>query len=431
MTPITRVRASFCLLPPRLPWRIFTFLSTALFFAYHDLSEANRNAHNYSLPTHQLANNVYGSPVHHIAYIFMGLGATVLLVRGRSCRPAGGWGSLGWLLLSFVAWAFLSLIWAQDLPLTLQRLTGFGILCITAVAVVRTLSLRRIIQWTFFSACLFVTIGLCAELMFGTFRPSAPGYRFAGSLHPNLQGIQCGLLLLSAVAAGHQAKVRRGLVWACAGLAIPLLLLTWSRTALAATFLALLVYLWAVSSPRSRFLIAATLVVLASYIGVVMWSGVLTLPTTTSSHGREQPLSEDTLLYRVEIWRDVAPFVYQRPILGYGYDAFWTPPHIRLISSDEGWGVPNGHSTYLDYWLSLGAVGLVGYVLVLTIAFARALRLYKITHSVPFAFCAALLVFCMVDGLLESSVIEGSFLKFLCMVVVVHLAFLHPGDAVR
>ncbi len=151
-------------------------------------------------------------------------------------------------MLFFAGWAVLSLAWAEDTALTFRRLVVFAILCLAAAAIARRYSLREIVLLTFFCSILFLLIGVSAEILLGTFRPFAPGYRFAGTLHPNHQGINCALLLLSGVAAADTEKRGRMLFRACALLGLVFLILTASRTTFAAAMLALALYLAAVSS---------------------------------------------------------------------------------------------------------------------------------------------------------------------------------------
>ncbi len=409
--------------PP--PWLLFLFLTAVFFLHDHDLSIAKIGIDNYGLSQDDIfaaaAKGTEGLPVGRIALLSLGIGAIVSLVRHRAngrLRIDGPW---GWLLLSFVVWAFVSPIWAEDLPLTLKSLTGFGILCIAAAAVVRRLSLREIILWTFFTVLHFLFIGVSAEVLFGTFRPFASGYRFSGSLHPNSQGTECGLLLLSAVAAADLDKRWRALFWACAFLGFVFLILSGSRTALAAALLALVVYSAAACSRATKIALAYSLSIIVCFLLLFLEAGLLPGLKGTILLGRDDPDSVGTFTGRTMIWEDAGYYIRQRPILGYGYGGFWTPTHINVISDEEKWGVPDGHSAYIDYLLTLGTVGLVAYTLLLFAGIRRAFRFHRLSRNSAFAFCGAFLVFCALDGFFESAIGEASILLFLCMVVLARL----------
>ena len=160
----------------RPPWLMFLFLAAVFFLVYHDLSYSKKGPDNLS--QEDIVTGVAeGSIVRRIGLVSLGLFAIVSLVRYRADDCLRIRGSLGWILLCFAAWAVLSLFWTEDLALTVRRLLVFGILCIAAVAVARRLSPREIILWTLFSTALFLVIGFAAEVILGTFRPFASGYR--------------------------------------------------------------------------------------------------------------------------------------------------------------------------------------------------------------------------------------------------------------
>jgi exopolysaccharide production protein ExoQ len=310
--------------------------------------------------------------------------------------------------------------------LTVQRLGGFAIICVAAAAVARRLSLREIILWTFLSTAIFLFLGIVVEVVFGTFQPFASGYRFAGSLGPNDQGVECGILLLSAVAAADAEGRWRPLFWGCAILGLVFLVLSGSRTALAASLLALVVYEAAVRSRRSKMVFGFSSCMLFCFLLALVGFGVLPNLKSAVLLGRDDPDSVDSFSGRTMIWQDLEPYIRERPILGAGYGGFWTPGHIEKISDEENHGVPNGHSTYVDYLLTLGVVGAATYSGLLLVGIRDAFRCLKLSHDPAFAFCGALLVFCAVHGVLESGSAERGIQKFLCMVVLVRLAFLSP-----
>jgi len=407
----------------RPPWLLFLFLTVAFFFVYHDLSFSKNGTDNYNPSEDDLtAAVVEGSPTRRIALLSLGIYAIVSLIRPGATDRLRIRGSLGWILLGFVAWASVSAVWAEDPALTLRRLFGFGILCIAAVAVTRSLAIREIILWTVFSTTLFLAIGFSGEVLLGIFRPFASGYRFAGTLHPNGQGINCVLLVLSAVAAADMERDRQLMFRAFALVGFVFLILTGSRTSIAAAVLALGVYFTASWSKRAKVALVYALGVFFCLFLLVLVNASLSGLKGAGVLGRDDA-SVDSFNGRTAIWEDVGHYVTRRPILGYGYGGFWTPRHMAEITGSEQWGIPNSHSAYLDYLLTLGAVGLVMYTFLLVAGIGRAFRFKRLFHDSTFAFCGALLVFCAVDGFLESAAIEPSLLMFLTCVVLASLAF--------
>lgn len=414
-----------------LPWLPFMFLTVVFFLSYHDLSFTKRGIDNYNPSPDEIIANIARSSLldrHRIALLSLGVGAIISLVSHRAQRRLRIDGRLGWLLISFVAWVFISLIWTEDLPLSLRKVVSFGILCIAAVAVVRRLSLREIILWIFFSTTIFLAIGFFAELVLGNFTPFVSGYRFAGTTHPNSQGMQCALCLLSAVAAVKVERRWRALFWGCACIGLVFLILTGSRTALAAVVVALLTYLAAVSSRRSKIAIVCGLSILFSSLLLFLGAALLPGLQSASRLGRPKDTTGtiDSFNGRTEVWKDVGYYIRQRPLLGYGYGGFWTITHVSAISEDGEGGVGHSHSTYIEYLVTLGIVGVIVYTLSLFAGIWRAFRFYRLSRNSAYAFSGALLVFCALSGFVEYTMIDLSPLMFPCMVVLARLAFVPP-----
>jgi exopolysaccharide production protein ExoQ len=416
----------------RCPWFLFLIITTIFLLSYHDLSHAKNSIGDYNESQDELlAYVVDGSPVHRILLLSLGLIATVSLARHRGNSPLRIGGLLGWLVLAFAGWALISPIWADDFTLTIRRVVAFEILWVSAIAIVRRASLREIILWIWLSTTIFLLIGIAAEIVFGTFHPFASGYRFAGTMHPNYQGMQCGLLTLSAVAAANMETRRRVLFWACGCLGFVFLILTGSRTSLAAALLALVVYSAMVSSRTTKIATVFGCSLIVSFLALSLGTGLLPRLKTAILLGRDDPGNVDSLSGRMMIWEDVGYYIRQRPFLGYGYGGFWTPTRISVISDEEKQAIPNSHSTYMEYLVSLGPAGLVAYVLLLFAGIRRAYRFHRLSRNSAFAFCGALLVFCALIGFLEVVITEGSPLMFPCILILAYLAFTLSEESAR
>jgi len=81
--------------------------------------------------------------------------------------------------------------------------------------------------------------------------------------------------------------------------------------------------------------------------------------------GRDDTQNNASLSNRAPLWDELMDYVSDRPLLGYGYNAFWTSGRISKISDHQHWGVPNAHNTYLDQELSVGIPGVILYTAVL------------------------------------------------------------------
>jgi exopolysaccharide production protein ExoQ len=66
-----------------------------------------------------------------------------------------------------------------------------------------------------------------------------------------------------------------------------------------------------------------------------------------------------TLTGRTLIWSHVIDNIYEKPLLGWGYAAFWVPqnPVAAQIAKAINWDVPNAHNGLLELLLDIGVVG--------------------------------------------------------------------------
>jgi exopolysaccharide production protein ExoQ len=404
-----------------LPWLLFLFLAAVFFFAYHDVSQS-QNLGGDQTTEDLVATLSQGQLGRRLALLSLGVVAVVSLVRGPAKKRLSTQGPLGWLLVGFLSWALLSPVWAQDPSQTVKKLAVFAILCLGAVALVRRLSLREIVLWTFFTSSAFLVIGILVAVVNGTFEPFSPGYRFAGTLPPNNEGINCALLLLSAMTLADLMKPRRVLFWACGFIGLVFLILSGSRTGTAAAIVAAVIYLVVVRSRSTKFTMALSAAMAICFLAFFVGTGLMPGLKNVVLLGRDDGGAE-TFTGRTGIWDDVNPYIHQAPILGYGYGGFWTPTHIEAVSDQEQWAVGNGHSAYIDFLLMLGVLGLIAFVLILVFGISYAFRAFRFSQRPAFAFCGVVLVFCAMDGLFESDINEGSLLMFVSTIILVRLAF--------
>jgi exopolysaccharide production protein ExoQ len=414
------------------PWRLFLLVSLALFLALHWPLQIHTSADDYNLAQEVVVQGVGGSTVREVMLIALCIVAIVSLRSGSKTPRLQIRGLLGWLLIAFVAWASMSAMWSDDLPLTFKRLVAFAILCIVAFAVARRLSPREIILWTFYTTALYLVIAIFAELVTGIFHPFSYGYRFSGIQHPNGEGIECGFLVLSGLVAGNTETQNRRRYWGFGFLGFIFLVLSASRTALIGTLLAVAVYAITISSSKTKVMLLPAFLTLASLLIFLLGTGLSSPWQRAITMGRVDVAdSPDSFSGRTVIWKDVGPYIGERPITGYGYQTFWTPRRLTVISDEEQWDVPDSHSAYVDCLLTLGIVGLVLFALSLLSGLWQVFAFYRDTRNPCFAFFAGVLIFCLISGFLESALGEGGMLTLISLIVLIRLAFVPPAASVR
>jgi exopolysaccharide production protein ExoQ len=85
---------------------------------------------------------------------------------------------------------------------------------------------------------------------------------------------------------------------------------------------------------------------------------------------------DPTLTGRTEIWSYVIPDIFQRPFLGWGYNAFWsvTNPAAAEIDDAVHWVVPQAHNGLLEILLHVGVAGAAFFLFLLARNINLALR---------------------------------------------------------
>ncbi len=120
-----------------------------------------------------------------------------------------------------------------------------------------------------------------------------------------------------------------------------------------------------------------------------------------------------SLTGRAQLWRGVEHAISLRPLLGYGYQAFWdsADPLAVEIWNEIGWNAPNAHNSFLEVLLGLGAAGAFLAILVVAQGLIRSLRLFiraldPLAPAAAFraeAFCAGVLIIAiLIESLTEA-----------------------------
>lgn len=122
-------------------------------------------------------------------------------------------------------------------------------------------------------------------------------------------------------------------------------------------------------APTARVAVACFAIIIVGAIALSLakdsswWFGIL---------GRDSTLSG-----RTDLWREVAAAIGKRPMLGYGFAAFWPVPlgAVGPILDQFDWA-SHSHNGLLDLWLDLG----LGGVLIFLIGYACTVRDAIVTY---------------------------------------------------
>jgi exopolysaccharide production protein ExoQ len=331
-------------------------------------------------------------------------------------------GTLGWLILFLLSWTFLSLVWSTDPALTFRRLVLLAMVSLGAFAVSQEFSLRDLVLWVFFSTATYLNIGLLAEMVLGTFHPLLGEYRFAGTMHPNAQGMNCALLFFASLVLIATEKPWRGVILAIGLEALVFLVLTKSRTSIFFALIAPLFY-WSLTWPGKRRCIV--LLWIGAFSCLLALLGNYTFPTFQNALNLGRTDSENliTLSDRIPLWGEMLSYISRHPVEGYGYDCFWNNKHIAEVTAKLKWTACHAHSAYLELALGLGLVGAITYVLVTIIGIRQVVVAYKLNHNIYYGFIGSALIFFALDGFLEPIIVTPTLEMFVSMVALAGLGF--------
>ena len=347
------------------------------------------------------------------------------LLMARHYRVVlSGWRSIAW-TSAFASLTVISCLWSQDGALTLRKsvflvmTTAFGIYVGRRFSVVRQLRMISVAA---------LTIGV---LSIG-FALLLPRYGLDHDVH---EGVWVGVFTQKNVCAREMLFLlvcllpyspvharMRWVRWAAIICVVAVIVGTRSKTAWLLTLLvaALFPTLRRVRQ-MSAGLTATLMIGTAALFGGVVVLAASFLPRLMASFMG----GDATMTGRTEIWGAVMQAILKRPLLGYGFAAFWLS--LRGESANIilalRWAVPAAHNGFLEIWLQLGAAGLFLFGVGLLQGLRRALAgVYQpsFTHA---AWPLAVLLLAIVYNLDESSFMQASdFLWVLYVATLVNLA---------
>lgn len=310
----------------------------------------------------------------------------------------------------------LSFLWSIDPALSMRR--SFAILMTTLAGLYigtrynwQTLLRGMAIAWlvvalvSFLVAVAIPSFGRMQEVHVGAWQ----GLYF----EKNQLG---GHMARAALFAGILAIMDRCFRWtwvAMLGLSVALVLLSTSKSSLLGLFVGLGIL--GVGAWMKRGLrIGLTTLWFGVIVGVAALAIGLFAPEIVF-----QLLGRDaTLTGRTDIWTVLADYIEQKPLLGYGYGAFWAP------ESDPGnwvrdalqWDAPTAHNGWLEVTLALGFVGSAFLLcdFLMTIWRAGLASIGTWTGLFALAFCAQFFLF----SLSESASLQQNSIVWLIYVAI-------------
>lgn len=184
--------------------------------------------------------------------------------------------------------------------------------------------------------------------------------------HKNIAG---AMMSFFAMIGLYVARIRSRLLgWSLFALSVVFLAFTGAKTSMLLFPLVMLLAFWAghVRNPAWRAILCLTpLTLLLTFtVGSVLIAPVNDVLQAVSPG--------QTFTGRTEIWRFVFDRLAERPLTGFGFEAFWGSDLVKFADSGENetgiaQGMVHGHNSYVDMVITMGLPGLALVCLVLLI----------------------------------------------------------------
>jgi exopolysaccharide production protein ExoQ len=260
--------------------------------------------------------------------------------------------------IALVVWALLSATWSIAPNETLRRSFAFTMATLFGIYLASRFSSRELVR------LLAGVLGTCAVLS-AAVALLLPAYGVGtGALAGNWQGTfqhknTLGEMMLLAAVIFRSLPGRsagsRIIGWSGFALAVALVVLSRSITALIvlATVSLMMTLLRRFRHAELR---SALMMISVCLICVTVLLTIVDREVALSLTGKDI-----TLTGRTDIWSAVIRRIAERPLLGYGYDAFWLPTAGpgESIRREIKWATPHSHNGFLDFGVDLGLVGVL------------------------------------------------------------------------
>jgi exopolysaccharide production protein ExoQ len=263
------------------------------------------------------------------------------------------------ILLPF--WSVCSILWSQDRSQTLVASVSMCVLTLFSVFLAERFSPERQVELFLFLGKTVLLISILLVYLY----PSAGIAQFDSMgawqgmfEHKNHCAIAMTYLLLPAFCMRKKGVARQiSLSIYVVGVLI-LIAMTQSRTgwilAVTAVMFIVLFKLSRLIAVREKLLLALVVTVCVSALVIFI---VNDFPQLALLLGRST-----TLTGRADIWKAILPVLWKKPLLGFGYKAFWLGLHgdsANLEIASGYVGLANAENAVLQIFLELGAIGVL------------------------------------------------------------------------
>ena len=319
-------------------------------------------------------------------------------------------------LLILILLPFLSITWSDAPGVTARKAVAVAGTSLLGLWLSTRFTVREQLRLLCWALGLAVTLSILTAVLlpvFGVMDGLHEGAWRGVFVHKNLTGRIAALAAASfAVLASVAGRGR----WVCRGMiAVSIVLVLASRSASAMLMtgtLLLMIPLFRVMRSSGRLMMPVILVALiaAAIAGTLL---VEQSETVLNALGKDS-----TLTGRTELWDSVVDKIEHRPLLGYGFGAFWLglDGDSAFVWFETRWDPTHAHNGILDLMLDAGLAGTLLYALIFIGTARRALEWLRRQESAIGSWPLIYLAFVLVTNLSESAVLRPNSLFWILFV---------------
>ncbi|MGI9455117.1 MAG: O-antigen ligase family protein [Aeoliella sp.] len=391
----------------RFPIWIALAIAVAMVGIYHEQRDVGEGEGDYVLATDRVVEQDSSDGRVQVGNLQEKVSFAALLLIGAYLafvtRPERGWrpNRLAWVVAVCFGWAALSFFWSTEPSITLRELIRLSAVALVAFGIARNYTANQAMFIALVVCSASVLTALASELAAGCLTPWIYGYRLRGGMHANMVALHAAIMAIAAVGCLRVSK-RTSVLCLLIAIALAALLLTKSRSG-AATFLVGVTMLWSLRlDPRrmaafwSSLVTVSAVVVLALAIGGSQWQRSF---GGAAAMGRNDDVG--SLTGRLPLWNLLTDYIQQRPLQGFGYEAFWTGKRRLDVGDEVVWYPTDAHSIYINTMLELGLIGTLLLSTMAITALVVLTKAYRETACTGYAFFATLVGIAFFHGLAE------------------------------
>jgi len=307
-----------------------------------------------------------------------------------------------------VGWIAASWLWSVEPGETAREMVRLTVFTALVYGLSIRFTPREICRILLVTSILTVVLAISMIPLLGQQVSADGAYRLGGTLHPNPLARFALMIAIPALAYARDLPKGRWQWLALVVIALIVIQLTRSRTALASCLAGLAAVLL-VGQELRRLVLPASILVTVGAIGMVALgllgqSGIAGLGNAAAM-GRKDQVS--SLTGRLPLWAALLDHSKDRRLIGAGYGAFWNAKMNETIHNDRrvNWYAGHAHSCYVELLVNIGLVGVSLVVALGVFSLGRAIRLARSTGQVEYVILAGLLCAAFVNGVAESGFI--------------------------